>query len=286
MDDPAQQPVTTAPPNIAPIPPVPTPVPPPSLTYEETPEIPFVPPESIAPSTPPLPAKKTGQLGRTFGVLIAFIAFFIIGLYASNTLRRFLPSQIGSEENQTQSSPTPSTSIASPAASWNTYDVISGVTKKAVSGVSFQLPPDVLSPICDGTSCASQGTYLPNGTRLTVAARGTGQSLRDFRGTVISDANGVPIPTKQLTITKFTATEYESSGSGRTISGYAFSHIRGVMIPLSDTLSLELNHFAPVGITADFEKDDILFDEIVKTVTVQAIAPTTIPVSTSASGLQ
>jgi hypothetical protein len=108
--------------------------------------------------------------------------------------------------------------------------------------------------------------------------------LRDFRGTVITDVNGFPIPTKPLSLEGFSATEYESSVSGQTVSGYAFTHIRGVMIPLTDTLSVEVNHFAPTGITADFAADDVLFDSIIKTFTYTATPTAAItPASTATS---
>jgi hypothetical protein len=234
------------------------------------------------------PKKKSSSCLKTAGIIIAFIALFFIGVNLSSSIRKFLPSGSGGNtETQTATTQplnTPSP-VASPAATWKTYDVISGVTKLAIAGVAFQLPPDILPPICDGVACASQGTYLPGGTRLTIAARGAGQSLRDFRGTVISDANGVPIPTKQLLLGQITATEYESSGSGRTVAGYVFSRMRGVMIPLTDMLSVEVNHFTPSGVSADFEKDDLLFNEIIKTFTFTSpaatVTPTIAPVATS-----
>lgn len=277
MEESAQQSVVPESPHVA-SPPVsesPMSQPPPApLTYEETPEIPMDIP----------PVKKKFSVLKTLGIIIAFIALFVIGVNLSSSIRKFLPSGSGSgtETQSTANQPliTPSPSVG-PTAEWKTYDVISGVTKTAIPGLTFQLPPDVLPPICDGVGCASQGTYLSGGTRLTVAARGAGQSLRDFRGTVISDANGTPIPTEQLLLGQITATEYESSGSGQTVSGYAFSRMRGVMIPLTGTLSLEVNHFTPNGVTADFEKDDALFDEILKTVAITTITPTVFPVATS-----
>jgi hypothetical protein len=270
MDDTAQQPVVPEPPQM--VSPPQQPSSPPPLVYEETPEIPVV-------IEPP---KKSGSLGKKIGILIAFIVLFVLGINVSSTLRNFFPAQTGNEDSQAAIiTPLITPSIVSSTAEWKTYSVISGVTKTAIPGVAYQLPPEILPPICDGVSCTSQGTYLPGGTRFTIAARGIGQSLRDFRGSVISDANGVPIPTKQLVLEKFTATEYESSGSGRTISGYAFSRIRGVMIPLSDTLSLEVNHFLPNGITGDFQNDDMVFNEIIKTVVMVSITPTVFPVATS-----
>jgi hypothetical protein len=276
MDEPAHQPVVPESQQVMPQPaPAPS-APPAPLIYEETPEIPM----DIKPT------KKRPSFLKIFGIIIAFLALFVIGVNVSSSIRKFLPSGLGNNTETQNTTNQPSiTPSAGPAAEWKTYDVISGVTKLAIAGVTFQLPPDVLPPICDGVGCASQGTYLPGGTRLTIAPRGTGQALRDFRGTVISDANGVPIPIKQLLVGQITATEYESSGSGKTVSGYAFSRMRGVMIPLTDTLSVEVNHFTPNGVSADFEKDDLLFNEIIKTFTFTSpaatVTPTIAPVATS-----
>jgi hypothetical protein len=271
MDEPATASPSIPPVNQTPVPPpIQSPQPTPPLTYEETPEIPM--------DVPP-PKKKSSVL-KTLGIIIAFIALFVIGVNLSSSVRQFLPSGAGGNTETQNTAIFPSiTPSASPTATWKTYDVVSGVTKTAIAGTTFQLPVDILPPICDGVGCVSQGTYLPGGTRLTIAPRGAGQALRDFRGTVITDANGIPMPVKQLVLGQITATEYESSASGKTVSGYAFSRMRGVMIPLTNTLSVEVNHFTPSGITADFEKDDLLFDEILKTFAVSTASIT--PVATS-----
>jgi len=250
------------------------------LTYEETPEIPIDTASTII--SPPVTPKKPPSILKTIGIVIAFIALFIIGVNLSSSIRQFFPL----EERTSTATPTPAILITpavevqtNPAPEWKTYPLISGITKQPIDTVTFQLPPEIISPLCDGVACASQGTYLPGGTRLTIAPRGMGQALRDFRGSVITDANGVPIPTRQLLLEKFTATEYESSASGKTVSGYAFSRMRGVMIPLTDTLSVEVNHFTPNGVTADFQKDDLLFNEILETFTVLTASIT--PIATS-----
>jgi hypothetical protein len=291
----------------------------PPLPIEETPEIPMlsqtaspqpipVSPSSSMPSPshalPPvgmLPRQKPRSAIRTLGTIIFFFILFIVGIWLSSVLREFLPS--GSTTTITPT-PTPvisrapsvSQPIASPSAAtggisaWRTYSVISGTTKAPLAGVQFQLPSEVLSPICDGSGCASQGTYLPGGTRFTVAPRGTGQVLRDFRGTVISDVNGKAFTTKPTTIAGKPAVEFTGGFTGGTLSGYVFSKMRGVMIELSPTLSLEINHFTPSGITSDFEKDDVLFTNILKTVTVTGYTaitntPTPTKISTQAATL-
>lgn len=154
---------------------------------------------------------------------------------------------------------------ASPSA-WKQYNPVHGTTRGAISTIQFSLPSTILAPICDGTSCGSQGTYLPGGTRLTIAPRGVGEVLPDYRGKIISDAAGKTLVTNETTIAGKKATEYTTDTTGSTAGGYAFTTMHGYMIEVTDTLSFEINHFSPSGVTADFAADDALFKSIVATI--------------------
>ncbi len=184
--------------------------------------------------------------------------------------------------------PTPTPTSVDPFATWKTYQVVSGTTKLPIEGISFRLPAEILSPVCDTTTCMSQGTYLPGGTRFTVAPRGSGQLLVDFRGSAISDAGGIVFTTKDTTVGGHTAKLFTGSFSGKTVGGYGFNQMRGYMIEVTPTLSLEINHFTPIGVTADFAADDTLFDQIVSSLvmpgTPSATIITPIPTSATASG--
>lgn len=236
-----------------------------NLHYEETPII--------------EPAKPRSSLGATLGTTLLFVVLFSVGVGLSVVLRQWLASRsLPAASTTTNPSPTPSPTpyvnvlispIASPTAAiadsytgWNMHQVI--------SGVSFKLPPDVLSPICDGASCASQGAYLPNGSRFTVAPRGKGHLLVDARGNiVITDSSGKSFTTKQITLTGGRKVlEYTGLFSGTTVGGYTFSQMRGLMIEIDEDETLEMNHFTPSGVSADFAKDDALFDKIVASLTV------------------
>lgn len=255
------------------------------LPVEETPEIlpenppppppnepHFSPPPRVPPASP-VP-KKTGSGGKTLGIIILFIIIFVLGVWLSSVVKQYIPNNFNFGRSPTPtaavgSSGTPSPVVPSdPLVSWKSYDVESGTTRLPFGGVSYKLPPDVLSPICDGTNCASVGTYLAGGTRFTVAPRGAGQGLPDFRGTIISDVGGIAFTTKPTTVAGLPATEFTGTFTGRTVSGYAFSKMRGVMIALSPTQSLEINHFTPNGIVADFDSDDTLFNTILSTITI------------------
>ena len=260
------------------------------LPIEETPEI--LPigepaPSSVA-SVPPQPnyqqpkspPEKSGSLLRSIGSLLLFIIIFVLGVGLSSWLKQYIPTDFGPSQTPT---PTPhvngssgskgAIAPADPYASWKKYVVTSGATRLPFGGVSYSLPADILSPICDGSNCASVGTYLPGGTRFTVAPRGSGQVLPDFRGSIISDVGGIVFTNKSTTVAGFSATEFTGTFVGRTVSGYAFSKMRGVMIPLSATQSIEINHFTPNGIVADFDSDDALFGSILKTVVITGNTP-------------
>lgn len=257
------------------------------LTYEETPVIDPIPEENVAPPVAHESRQAHGSFGATLGMILLFIILFAVGVGLSVGLRQYFVSRSEVRPpvvTKSTSSMTPTPNInaflsptASPTAAivdfytgWKTYQVISGTTKAAVVGISFKLPPEILSPICDGTSCASQGTYLPDGSRFTVAARGKGQLLVDARGNiVVTDSSGKSFTTKQITLTSGRkALEYSGLFSGTTVGGYTFSQMRGLMIEIDEDESLEMNHFTPSGVSAEFAKDDVLFDKIVATLLV------------------
>lgn len=268
-----------------PIPPFPGVQSPPQVQPEPEPQAPAPPPQ-------PMPQKPHTSWGNRIGYLLLFILLFALGMWVSTIVRQYMP---GSGPGTTLPVPTRSarqvipTVSADPYAGWITYQVISGITRQPVAAVSFRLPPEMLAPICDGTGCPSQGTYLPGGTRLTVAARGAGQTLRDYRGAVVTDVLGQPFVTKDATTAGKMGVTFTGSFNGATQGGYAFSRMRGAMIPVSETLSIELNHFTPSGVTADFESDDLLFEKILKSINLEslplptpttAVAPT-VPTATS-----
>ncbi|MEK7533339.1 MAG: hypothetical protein AAB542_02785, partial [Patescibacteria group bacterium] len=216
--------------------------------------------------------------------VIFIILLFGLGVWLSSHIRSFfapiirdelvVPTTPPSENiNPTitrESSPSGTTA----ALSWQTYEVISGSTKKPVAGVTYKLPGSVKAPACDSQSCVSQGTNLPGGTRFTVAARGKGQLLPDFRGAILTDAAGREFTMKQGVFGGAYAYEYTGNFTGRTGGGYTFTQIRGVLMPVSETLAIEFNHFAPAGIATDFTKDDAVFDEIIKSFTATGISVT------------
>ncbi len=299
----------------------PTEVPPtPALTYEETPIIepiaesghatippaqakspepaPIPPhqpsPQNHIPGVPHAPAKRSA--GRAVGNIIFFLILFGLGVWLSLQLREFLssPVEVINPETtpaETVSAPTSAPiktatgSAVNPLGSWVTYQVISGSSKKVMTGVSYQLPPDITTPVCDGSNCPSQGTNLSGGTRFTVAARGKGFILPDFRGAILTDAAGRQFVMKQSIVGGKSVYEYIGDFAGRTGGGYSFSKMRGVLVPVTETISVEFNHFAPVGITSDFVADEVLFDKIIASFnsTVTPVATST-PATATSSG--
>ncbi len=291
------------------------------LTYEETPLIEPVTPEptapvsaellttspEVVPSTPE-PRQSHDSFGSTIVMILFFIILFAFGVGLSVMLRQYFASRTEAPPQSTATKPqqgiapspyvnalisptaTPAAVTADPYAGWRTYQVISGVTKQAVPGISFKLPPETVAPICDGANCASQGAYLPNGSRFTVAARGKGQLLVDARGNiVITDSSGKSFTTKIMTLAGGRkALEYSGLFSGTTVGGYTFSQMRGLMIEIDETMTLEMNHFTPSGVSAEFSKDDVIFDKITASLLVakfpQATLTPTVTSTASATG--
>lgn len=244
-----------------------------TLTYEETPPIePIKEEPDIFP-----PPKPKNNIASILTTIIFLILLFIIGFWLSGFIRTFIGNFYGGNK-QENTTPTPTTKESTgiitptieltPFGTWKTYPVLNGRTRETYEGISYKLPSDVLTPVCDGTTCRSQGTYLPGGTRFTVALRGDGQVLPDYRGKIISDLKGIPFTIKETVIGGNTATEFEGSFIGTTVSGYVFTQMHGFMIPVTDVISLEINHFSPNGLTTDFTQDDILFSQILETLTI------------------
>lgn len=228
-----------------------------SLTYEETPIIEPIeePPFFPQPKRPSFVKKFFGFIGN----FILFTVLFIVGIGIGGVISQFLQTPRSEPPVAKKTTPAPTatpTLPPNPLAFWTTNEV--------AAGVSYKLPPDVLAPICDGSACSSKGTYLPGGTRLTVSLRSV--SLSYMQKAVITDAAGQPFTTKEASVSGTAAIEYSGTFRGTTTGGYTFSQMRGFMIGVNNTQTLELNHFAPAGVTVDFEGDDTLFNKILETV--------------------
>ena len=69
-------------------------------------------------------------------------------------------------------------------------------------------------------------------------------------------------------------TEFSGTFSGRTTGGYGFTQMHGFMIEISPTQTLEINHFTPTGVTADWVRDDALFEQIISNLDVSSDSAT------------
>lgn len=240
--------------------------------FDEHASAPYAHPAPVVTPEPPhhAPARRRIHVGTVLFIVL----LFGLGVWLSGQLRSFFAPSVSDEiaiptyapvnggSGAENTGATPSGINPTPYATKRTEPVMSGATKKPIAGLSYQLPNEVNVPVCDNTSCASYGTYLPGGTRFTIAPRGKDQLLPDFRGAILTDAAGREFVMKQTLYAGTLAYEYVGDFTGRTGGGYTFTAIRGVLIPVSETLAIEFNHFAPLGITSDFAKDEIVFNDI------------------------
>lgn len=241
-----------------------------ALTYEETPPIEPIKEPDVDMFPPPKPRTNVGSIVTT---LVVFILLFIVGFWLSGIVRQYAGNFLGgSSQGQQTPTPTPKTAVSgllpttteAPSGVWNAYKAMNGKTQVPYDQVMYLLPPEVPAPACDGSTCASQGTYLPGGTRFTVALRGNGQVFPDYRGKVISDLGGIPFPLTEVIVDGIPSTEYAGTFTGKTVFGYVFTQMRGYMIPISEDTSFEINHYTPKGVASDFAGDDVIFNEIIK----------------------
>lgn len=239
------------------------------LTFEETPEI-----------VSPQAAKKPRRF-KWVGNLIFVLLLFGLGIWLSSQLRFFVSPETSTDISLDTISPSPilletptdsagvkTASTSGSRANWQTISVSAIGT--VLKSVTYQLPQAVLQPTCDGGGCPSSGTNLLGGTRFTVAARGKGERLPDFRGAILTDVNGKEFTMRQTRVGGKDVYEYDGDFIGKTGGGYQFTKMRGVLVPISDTLSVEFNHFASSGVLTDFAADDIVFDQIIASVKAPA----------------
>ena len=218
----------------------------PPIPIEETPEIPMETPAEPQQQIPPPPPMPSVSRGSPIVTIIIFIILILAGILLFNYFRPFFPGGGTIVPKSTSLAPTPTP--VDPFAGWKTV---------TIAGLSYKLPPAVLVPTCDGTACISLGTYLPGGTRFTVATRGP--------SAFVTDANGIAFVNKEASVSGHTATEFIGTFTGKTMSGYMFTQMHGFMISMGPTATIEINHFTPAGATADFAKDDTLFTQIIST---------------------
>jgi hypothetical protein len=139
---------------------------------------------------------------------------------------------------------------------------------KSGAMISYQLPTTVLDLVCDGSGCPSQGSYLPGKTRLTMDSKAYNFSDADFVKTIITDASGKKFETKATTMLGKPALEFNGNFNGITTGGYAFTNMHGLMILISEKVTLEINHFTPAGINADFNSDETVFRKIINSLSI------------------
>ena len=244
------------------------------IIYEETPII-----EPIGEKKLPDPLdipeissrNRDGKQSSSFiGKILFFLLLFVLGVVGSTFVRPFLdgvtfptfPSLIQKANIPTEM-PTPTIVPVDETAGWNEYRLDAGTHI-----VTYRLPASVLSPICDAQTCPSEGTYLEGGSRLTVSTKTTSAPIVNFAKLIVKDGGGRVFETKETTVAGLLAVDFSGTFAGITTGGYSFTRMHGVMIQITPTVTVEINHFAPNGITSEFEKDDAIFSQILKTVNV------------------
>ena len=273
------------------------------LTFEEAPVLPSSPTPTPTQSIPtaesphlldaPHSIPKKPRRFKWLGTLIFVALLFGLGVWLSSQLRFFVAPETTLDEVSNSFSLTPSPFLFVTPTSSTSGKLATGLQTVSVSAigsllrsVTYQLPNTILLPVCDGGGCPSSGTNLTGGTRFTVAARGKGERLPDFRGAILTDVNGKEFTMRQTRVSGKDVYEYIGDFVGRTGGGFQFTKMRGVLVPVTDALSVEFNHFSPAGTVSDFAADDRVFDQIIASVKIPTTASLTPTIKPTLSASQ
>lgn len=252
----------------------------PRLPEEKTLPDPLAIPELSTVDEPRLPSGRIRKRGKILPTLLLVIVLLAIGVGISLIIRQFtndIPSIstfVPGMPGSVTATPSVPAQTASPTPNpdamegWRTESVFTGTANVAYPGVTYRLPADILTPICDGALCVSRGTYLPGGTRFTVSFKTETKTADEFLHTVVTDAASNAFDTQEASMAGRPARTYAGSFAGQTTGGYQFTRLAGIMILLPDNRVLEFNHFSPLGLNADFTSDEALFQKIVGTVKI------------------
>jgi hypothetical protein len=227
---------------------------------------------NVPPEPAPIPMVKPvfgGWIKSAFKNILLFCLLFLIGIgfsliysyfFGKNKIINAPPIQ----EVQTIS-PTPQENI-----NLKSFSITKGKNGE-LSGVEIKLPVDMLTPICDGDACVSFGSYMTGGTRFTVSYQEKAGIKDVFKNLIVTDATGKQFETKEATVSGLMARDYQGEFVGTTSGGYRFTKMHGVMVKISDTELIEINHFAPSGITTDFAGDEKVFSQIIQSFKLSSV---------------
>jgi hypothetical protein len=252
------------------------------LEYEETPIIePIEEKDLPGPlNTPELSTHSRHGKRPLAGIKksVFFLFLFLLGVGGVTFLRPFFETltfpffqQTTKDTRSEIPQNTPPSETVDETFEWNSFS-----TKAGMNFLTYKLPKEVLPPVCDGSACPSEGTFLPGGTRFTVSTKITNTPIVNFAKLIVKDAGGKVFDTQEATVSGHTAVNFSGSFLGLTTGGYSFTRMHGVMIYVAPTIAVEFNHFSPNGITSEFEKDDAVFSQILKTITFVSTSSATV----------
>lgn len=226
----------------------------------------------LPPEPKPEPMVKSGLKSNSIKSLIfnllIFVILFFVGVTGSLIINKLFLTPKNPETPKTEI-PIVITQTKAPdvTGSWNLFEILSATDGNPQ--ISISIPQNMLTPICDGQSCVSKGTYMDGGTRFTVSVRDNPTNI-NFSQTIVTDITGKQFETKDATISGLIAREFSGDFIGTTAGGYRFTKMHGFLIKANETKLVEINHFAPAGITTDFISDDEVFNKIITTLQISS----------------
>lgn len=228
---------------------------------------------NIFPSNPPNGVKNDGRHLGAIAPIVGVVLLFGVGIGISMFVNYLNNSRISTVNKSGPESGREIIPPITPAAPVNQYEAwkdfeIANPTDKSVLA-AIKIPPEMLPPICDGRTCASQGTFMPGGTRFTVSVRQGIMNEAEFATLTMTDMSGQPFETKSASEGAVRQKTYTGSFIGTTASGYKFTQMYGRVYWIGPGQVLEINHFSPSGINVDMAGDRQLFTKITNSLEIK-----------------
>ncbi|MEK7127248.1 MAG: hypothetical protein AAB838_00795 [Patescibacteria group bacterium] len=217
---------------------------------------------------------KSGNVLIIIPSLIAVITLAIAGYFFFQNQQL---QKVKIENVVSTPTPTPAPIVKGETKNWKTYPFLTGDNQQPLLGITYKLPAESEPSWVDAVH-SYQFVALAGNTKISMIPSGQGMPLQNswegFRE--MSEISRLEL--KQITISGKQAIEISGTFASKYVNpsalglvGKPAGRFRAVVIKASDVISIEVLHYQDanriqvVGAEPNFDADEILFDQILRT---------------------